>query len=203
MTRKITPEYKAKEASRVQRTRLNALSMLSNHMSMSNVPCCNCCGETGTDFLDIDHIQGKKVMDNIPELTNLGYSSTFTLPKLIKWLKSNEYLKDLDTDYFQVLCKNCNGAKAMPKNKNICPHKHKEDHAVDSIYIERRSWIKGNGYYKNGYPRGDVKHSSNLPIPTNAVELQNKPIHSWKSYTGAIKIQNSSIGVDLSVGDII
>jgi hypothetical protein len=98
---------------------------LLQNISDSDIPCCKCCGlNSHVDFLEIDHIQGKKVMDSIKELTNIGYSSKLDYYQLIQWITKNiKYIKHLDTDYFQVLCKNCNQAKGMPKNNNTCPHK--------------------------------------------------------------------------------
>jgi len=202
------PEYKAKEASRVHRKRLETLSVLSKRMSNSDIPCCNCCGEDGTDFLDLDHIQGRIPMDNIKEITDIGYSSVklYDFSSVARWLKKHDYLSDLSKDYFQVLCKNCNCAKAMPKNNMICPHKHKDKNTINSIYIERRSWVKGNGYYKDGNKRAGVEHSPNLPMPEppkivmECVGKDGKMVLNWRT---SIKCQTGQdVGVDLAVGDM-
>ena len=96
-------------------------------MNISNAvkPKCACCGlDDHIDFLSLDHVQGRKQMDNIKEITDIGYSSELQFYNLLVWIRENEYLKSLETQYFQVLCHNCNFAKGMVKNKLTCPHKH-------------------------------------------------------------------------------
>jgi hypothetical protein len=98
--------------------RLTILQKYSKRLSNSNIPCCNCCGENShIDFLEIDHIAGKKQMDYEPELIKLGYTSKLKNIKWYNWLIDNNFPKG-----FQILCKNCNQAKAFLKNKNKCPH---------------------------------------------------------------------------------
>jgi len=101
--------------------RLEILLKYSKRLSNSDVPICHCCGECfHVDFLAIDHILGKKQMDSIPELVKIGYSSTLDKQKLWAWIRDNDY-----PDGFQILCHNCNTAKAYPKNNNKCPHEMK------------------------------------------------------------------------------
>ena len=103
---------------------LKVLKHFSKLHSNSYIPCCRCCGlNDHTDFLAVDHIQGKKQMDSIPELKKLGYSSEDQ--ELFKWIIDNNYLSDLKTEYFQILCHNCNFAKGYLKNNNECPMKGK------------------------------------------------------------------------------
>ena len=103
--------------------RLKVLQVLSKRLSNSDIPCCNCCGlNSHLNFLDLDHILGKYEMDSIPELVELGYSSTKAGGVLNKWIKDNNYLSDLQTEYFQILCKNCNGAKS---DYGKCPMENK------------------------------------------------------------------------------
>ena len=98
--------------------RLKVLEHYSKSLSNSDIPCCRCCGlNEHTDFLAIDHILGKKEMDSIPELVKIEYSSE--LEHLNKWIIKNKYLKDLQTEYFQILCHNCNVAKG---DYGKCPH---------------------------------------------------------------------------------
>ena len=68
------------------------------------------------DFLSIDHILGKKEMDLIPELVEIGYSSKSNSGKLRKWIIDNNF-----PEYFQILCHNCNTAKGLKDNNNKCP----------------------------------------------------------------------------------
>jgi len=63
-------------------------------------------------------------MNSIKELTDLEYSLKLSNETLHNWIINNNYLSDLQTEYFQILCKNCNAAKGMIKNKNECPMKN-------------------------------------------------------------------------------
>ena len=67
---------------------------------------CSCCGFRNIDALTLDHIDGRM---NTPHDKNLG--GTW----LQRYLKNNEF-PDID---IQVLCFNCNSAKA---NSGKCPH---------------------------------------------------------------------------------
>lgn len=67
---------------------------------------CACCGQTGLQFLALDHIDG----GGNRHRAEIGEGAPF-----YKWLKRNSYPPG-----FQVLCHNCNQAKAL--NNNICPH---------------------------------------------------------------------------------
>lgn len=70
---------------------------------------CKCCGEKEIKFLAIDHINndGAKQRKELKETR--GATGSFYY-----WLKKNNYPKG-----YQVLCHNCNMAKAFYK---ICPH---------------------------------------------------------------------------------
>ena len=136
--RERTPEYKAKARltaklynarlenitrakNRNYVNRLKILQHYSRDISESDIPCCSCCGlNSHIDFLDIDHITGKKEMESEPELVNLGYSSKLDGTVLNLWIIKNNFPKG-----FQILCKNCNQAKGMNKNNNECPMKNK------------------------------------------------------------------------------
>tara|TARA_R110000737_G_scaffold315924_1_gene326051 strand:- start:29 stop:586 length:558 start_codon:yes stop_codon:yes gene_type:complete len=102
------------------RLRMSALIHYSKSISNTDIPTCACCKENSIiDFLCIDHIKGKKEMENDNELVRLGYSSIWLTHKLMLWLKNNNYPSG-----FQVLCHNCNFAKGMIKNNYTCPHEH-------------------------------------------------------------------------------
>ena len=112
------PESIAKAKNTRDNNRLKILQYYSKNLSHSDIPCCNCCGlNEHTDFLAIDHIAGKKQMDSEPELVKLGYKSKFKVGKLQKFILDNNFPKG-----FQILCHNCNHAKSVPENKNVCPH---------------------------------------------------------------------------------
>ena len=119
------PKNKEKAKKTRSNNRLELLQVLSKRLSNSDIPCCNCCGlNSHIEFLDIDHITGRFEMDSIKELTNLGYSSKLNNISILKWFRDNNNLSDLQTEYFQILCKNCNQAKGNSKN-NECPMKNK------------------------------------------------------------------------------
>ena len=118
------PENKERIKKIRDNTRLKLLHVYSKRLSNSDIPCCNCCGlNSHIDFLAIDHIQGKYRMNSIDELVELGYSSKLRKVKFLNWLIDTNYLSDLQTEYFQILCHNCNKAKANPINNNECPMK--------------------------------------------------------------------------------
>ena len=116
--RKQTPESKAKTKANEAKIRLKILLHYSKSLSNSDIPCCNCCGENfHVDFLALDHIAGRRQMDSETELKKLGYSSEFHHNTLARWIIKNNFPKG-----FQILCQNCNFAKGMKGNNNLCPH---------------------------------------------------------------------------------
>jgi superfamily II DNA helicase RecQ len=73
---------------------------------------CVCCGETGFEFLCIDHIANDGFKHR-KEISSVSFG-------VYKWLKENCYPKD----NFQILCHNCNASKHA--NKGVCIHKSPE-----------------------------------------------------------------------------
>jgi hypothetical protein len=73
----------------------------------SGVPTCACCGETHPEFLAIDHINndGAEAKRNGEPKGGVGFYT---------YLRRNNYPTG-----FQVLCHNCNMAKAF---YGVCPH---------------------------------------------------------------------------------
>jgi len=69
---------------------------------------CACCGEWHTEFLEVDHIKN----DGNLHRKEIGRGSMYN------WLRQHHYPKG-----FQMLCSNCNKAKA---NYHVCPHKIKK-----------------------------------------------------------------------------
>jgi len=67
---------------------------------------CVCCGQTGRDFLTIDHINNDGKEDRLAH----GVGTTF-----YAWLSKQPRLPD-----YQTLCYNCNHAKQ--NNGGVCPH---------------------------------------------------------------------------------
>ena len=112
------PQQLQRQKNYKNRLRMSALIHYSKSISNVDIPTCACCGENSIiDFLCIDHIKGKKVMENDDELVKLGYKWQWDTNKLMLWLKNNNYPVG-----FQVLCHNCNFAKGMVKNNYTCPH---------------------------------------------------------------------------------
>ncbi len=69
---------------------------------------CACCGESNPLFLTVDHVENNgNAMRKVHGVASSG---------LYRWIIKKCYPKD-----FQVLCMNCNFAKA--RNGGICPHK--------------------------------------------------------------------------------
>jgi len=109
------PKYKAGQKEHADNIRLKILQTYSKRLSNSDIPCCNCCGEKShIGFLAIDHKAGKKQMDSEPKLVELGYSSSMVKTVLTNWIIKNNF-----PDGFQILCHNCNQAKAI---YGKCPH---------------------------------------------------------------------------------
>ena len=98
--RQDRPENKLKLKIKWQEQRVQVYSVYSKRLSNSDIPCCNCCGETIMEFLAVDHVKGRK---HLPEKEKNLKSNTL-LPFLIK----NNYPED-----YQILCHNCNNAKGF------------------------------------------------------------------------------------------
>ncbi len=73
---------------------------------------CACCGETTPEFLAIDHINN----DGAAHRASLSMGRKSPDPMgFYRWLRDNGYPRDR----FQLLCHNCNSAKAW---YGACPH---------------------------------------------------------------------------------
>ena len=108
-------QKKNREKPENKENRLKVLQYYSKHLSNSNIPCCNCCGEDShIEFLTIDHIAGKQEMNTEPELKELKYTSKLSGTSLVIWIKKNNFPKG-----FQILCHNCNQTKGY---YGKCPH---------------------------------------------------------------------------------
>ena len=77
-------------------------------------PICRCCGEDTVEFLTFDHVDG----GGNAHRRVIGQGS------IVHWLRRENYPPG-----FQVLCYNCNNAKAYHGG---CPHELKIDEAVSS-----------------------------------------------------------------------
>ena len=108
--------------------KLEVFSTYSKLHSNSNIPCCRCCGEnTDLDFLTIDHIEGRKKLSSKEK--NLKGKTLYHL------LKKNNFPED-----FQILCWNCNSAKGMKRNNNICPHERMRKEETFAMMEEQSSF---------------------------------------------------------------
>jgi hypothetical protein len=82
-------------------------------------PKCACCGEAHIEFLTIDHIQGAGNKQRRELFGGTGGGDRF-----YSWLIKNNF-----PDGFQVLCRNCNGAKEKDE-KRFCPVHHPEEYVA-------------------------------------------------------------------------
>lgn len=96
------PELKSKKKKYWIEYRLKVL----NHYSNGELKC-TCCGEDTYEFLSIDHVNG----GGNQHRKELGSKYIYS------WLIQNDY-----PEGYQVLCHNCNMAKAF---YGECPHKRK------------------------------------------------------------------------------
>lgn len=104
-----TPE-EIKEVAKLRN--FNRRLLILQHYSNSDVPFCNCCGETEIKFLSIDHINGggtkhRQKLQKSPTKPAGG-------SVICAWIIKNNFPSG-----FQILCHNCNQAKGF---YNICPH---------------------------------------------------------------------------------
>lgn len=68
---------------------------------------CNCCGESTTEFLQLDHTENDGHLDRKAHKTS---NKLFAILKGLGW----------PTNRYQLLCANCNFGKLM--NGGVCPH---------------------------------------------------------------------------------
>ena len=129
------PERLAQRREYDKEKRLKILERYSKLLSNSNIPCCNCCGESEIEFLAIDHIAGRRQMDSETELVKLGYSSKLDSHRLNDWIIKNDF-----PEGFQVLCHNCNFAKGKKGNNNTCPHERKRKEEAFAMMEEQSSF---------------------------------------------------------------
>jgi hypothetical protein len=99
------PHFNAQHTRRRRALKQQVLEYYSN-----GTLACACCGIIGIDFLTLDHKNNdgaahRKEVNARGELGMYSWARTHGFPPL-----------------FRVLCWNCNMARAMPKNKGICPH---------------------------------------------------------------------------------
>jgi hypothetical protein len=85
---------------------------------------CACCNEAEPSFLQIDHI----MQDGYKLRKEQGQGG-----QLYAWLRRNKY-----PDGYQVLCANCNWARARRDNPNgICPHQSGTAHPNHVAQLDR------------------------------------------------------------------
>ena len=74
-------------------------------------------------------------MDSEPELVRMGYSSELDGLDLVNWITRNDF-----PEGFQILCHNCNHAKGMKKNNNMCPHERMRKEETFAMMEEQSSF---------------------------------------------------------------
>lgn len=89
-----------------------------NHYTKGKMAC-PCCGVFGLVFLSVDHVNNNGAEDRKKGLR--GY-------RLYLWIVKNNYPED-----YQVLCYNCNQAKAI---SGICPHEEERQRLVSKAKLE-------------------------------------------------------------------
>lgn len=106
-------EYRAKGRQRKRDLRLAAFEVYGG-------PVCACCGEDQYEFLTIDHVNGDGAEHRRKLKKKHGY-----VVEIYRWLKNNRY-----PEGFQVLCWNCNCAKA---HFGQCPHETERSGAAKVV----------------------------------------------------------------------
>ncbi len=94
--------HKELSAERVKRNQIALRYLVLEHYGAR----CQCCGETQYEFLAIDHINGG----------GLAHRRSIPGQSVYRWLRKNNF-----PEGFQVLCHNCNMAKAF---YGKCPHEY-------------------------------------------------------------------------------
>ena len=97
---------------------------------------CSCCGEFNPKFLTLDHVQndGNEKRYTVEFMVRLDPEHPVPILKrkpTAYFLK--DALKEYKPDYYQILCYNCNIARAH--NYGICPHKQE--------CRDNKAWRKG------------------------------------------------------------
>lgn len=107
-TQRACTRCQAKERASNKRSRIRAFETILSHYGSI----CKCCGETGSLFLTVDHINndGAKQRGRNTKEASMFYLS------LAKKIREGQAPTDL-----QILCYNCNCGRH--RNGGICPHK--------------------------------------------------------------------------------
>ena len=120
--RQILRERRKENPDKFRQYALTARNKLRKEVFAAYGNKCTCCGETTQEFLTIDHVYGggKKHRQDFNLLgANLYY-----------WLRENNYPQK----EFQILCANCNMAKARYGG---CPHKNSNTDHQGSLWKEK------------------------------------------------------------------
>lgn len=107
-----------------QRLRLQVIDHYTNGTRK-----CMCCGYSGAEFLTIDHVGN----DGNDHRHNSGIKPGV---KLFKYIINNNY-----PSTFQILCWNCNCAKAYYGN-GVCPHKLKKELRIGDEIRQRKKYMR-------------------------------------------------------------
>jgi hypothetical protein len=102
--KEYTVKYRSKRVEKSRELKANILSHYGGQI-------CACCGETGFEFLSIDHINGDGSKHRA-QLKKEGIS-------FYRWLEKNNWPVG-----FRVLCMNCNFSMG---HYGYCPHEKKEN----------------------------------------------------------------------------
>ena len=114
---------------RLENTRIVISKYTSEKMN------CKLCGLTGLEFLEIDHIHGRK---------NAPHPKGYKGDDLKRWIIQNNFPKDI----FQVLCGTCNLIKSLKQKESL------RKHTLSAIRT-RKSNLKTKITVLSHYSRGD------------------------------------------------
>ncbi len=104
------PEFYKNNKKRLIKERMERTTKYRDIVYAAYGNVCNCCGETNSLFLTVDHVNNDGHKDK--NKNGDRYSGLSLYLRIIK--------ADFPAD-FQILCYNCNMGKA--RNKGVCPHK--------------------------------------------------------------------------------
>ncbi len=117
-----TTVWRKTNIDRIRKSKQKNGKIIKNQVFMhysNGVIQCNCCGELEIEFLQLDHINGRK---------QHGHGFGFGGESLYRWIIHNDY-----PNGFQVLCSNCNWGKYR---NGICPHQLKKNLGITKSIIE-------------------------------------------------------------------
>jgi hypothetical protein len=109
-------KYRTRDLERDKKVRQQIRLTVLRHYSGSDVPFCDCCGDSHLEFLALDHKDGGGNKHRKETGHNNGIS-------MYRWAIKNDYPL-----LFRVLCHNCNVAFGL---YGYCPHQKERENQCD------------------------------------------------------------------------